>query len=739
MGLYTEVIREKEEQNKAYEAYADEALMNDRRMRKLEKDTDDAQSALLYILGKFGVTVPRIYGAYGLEDLLESVLDPMGMMYRRSDSVMEAGQNHNEYILAFRQDGKAVAITPSFIGYWWYCPHESRSGYAGREYLRGLQPQCYVFNQPLKEERTITLTFISNVMKYLTVYDVVYLFAASAAMTGLGLILPHINKWVYSVFLKDPAGNMTRLRMMFGLFLSLNIVRGCISVMKSKVLSLLRNRVSFKIQAAVMAKTLHLPRSFFSENSSGKLSKRMSSCTDLSNMILSIFLDILLNFSFSGVYLFQMHNISPELFLPALIFIVLKLAASIIGAIGNSLINRKVMRIQMESNSFFYSVIRGIQKIKGMGAEKAVYAMWAEMYRTILHYHYNQPFFLRHQGAILNALTTCATVTLMSTAAFNGITREEYMIFASSYGMLTAAAGTLTSVMGQIFRIRTLAENVRPMFETKNEQREQLDYVHSLNGNIRVDNVHFSYDDETRGCLNGVTLNIKAGEKLAIVGASGCGKSTLLKIIMGMEQADTGTVYFDGRDITLLNQKSLRQRIGSVFQFSKLFPGTIYDNVVFGSSVEVSEAEVWDALDKACIGEYIRSLPLQLNTEISESNSSGFSGGQRQRLLIARALIGKPGVLILDEATSALDNVTQKQVLDAVNQLSCTVIMVAHRLSTVVNFDRIVMLDQGRIAESGTYQELMDLHGGFAELVNKQIIKEEAEHSGAKEQVILAS
>ena len=733
MGIYSDLIRKKEENNRLLEKYAEEALFNDTHIRRMENEADDMQSALLYILEKFRIPTVRGYGFRSAEAVLESTLSPLGIMYRHAESCEEEAKDRTEYILAYRQDGKVVALTPSLTGYRWYCPHDSTNGLATRAYIRSLKPGCYVINQPMAVTESIILTFIFNTLKYMTVYDAAVLVASTAAAAWLGLLLPRISNWVYNTFLNDPNPDMMKLKTVFVMFMTINIVRGVIGLLRQQVLNLLKNRITIRIQADVMARILHLPRSFFAENSSGKLSKRISSCSNLSSMIINIFLDILLNFSFSGMYFSQMKRIAPELFVPAVIFIVLKILISIIAAIGSAMIERKTMAVEMENSSFFYSVVRGIQKIKGMGAEKAVYARWAGSYRNILHSQYNQPFLLRHQGAVITLLTTASTVTLMGLTALNGLPRESYMVFTTSYSMVISVASSLTGIMNNIFRMKNLSDNVKPIFVSPSIRNSGTEYVRRLKGNVRADNIRFSYEDESRGCLCGISLNIKAGEKVAIVGESGCGKSTLLKIIMGLETPNSGAVYFDEKDITMLNQNSLRQRIGSVFQFSKLFPGTIFSNVTFGCTEEVSEEEVWDALDKACIGDYIRSLPLQLNTEVSESNSSGFSGGQRQRLLIARALIRKPGVLILDEATSALDNMTQKQVLDAINDLTCTVIMVAHRLSTVSECDKIIMLEKGVIAEEGTYEELIAKNGKFAKLVEKQMIRE-TEDSTAKKQ-----
>jgi len=205
---------------------------------------------------------------------------------------------------------------------------------------------------------------------------------------------------------------------------------------------------------------------------------------------------------------------------------------------------------------------------------------------------------------------------------------------------------------------------------------------------------------------------------VALVGRTGCGKSTLVRLLLGFEKPDRGGVFYDGRDISSLDLRSLRKHIGAVTQNGQLFQGDIFSNIII-SAPELTLKDAWEAAETAGIAKDIREMPMGMNTLISEGQG-GISGGQKQRLLIARAIVPKPEILIFDEATSALDNRTQKQVSEALDRLDCTRIVIAHRLSTIRNCDRILVMDRGRIAEEGTYEELIAKNGFFAELVARQ-------------------
>jgi ABC-type bacteriocin/lantibiotic exporter with double-glycine peptidase domain len=214
-----------------------------------------------------------------------------------------------------------------------------------------------------------------------------------------------------------------------------------------------------------------------------------------------------------------------------------------------------------------------------------------------------------------------------------------------------------------------------------------------------------------------VSLTVIPGEHLAIVGPSGCGKSTLLRILLGLQDAESGSILVDGKDLNSLDRPAVRRQIGSVLQSSQLISGTIRANLDMGRGFTTEQ--LFDALTMASIADDVRDMPLGLDTPVSDGGGT-ISGGQRQRLLIARALTGNPRMLVFDEATSALDNITQAAVVDALERLRLTRIVVAHRLSTIRRADRIIVMDAGRIVDSGTYDQLVDRPGPFRDLALRQ-------------------
>ena len=218
--------------------------------------------------------------------------------------------------------------------------------------------------------------------------------------------------------------------------------------------------------------------------------------------------------------------------------------------------------------------------------------------------------------------------------------------------------------------------------------------------------------------IDDLSLKIKSGEYLAVVGSTGCGKSTLMRLLLGFEKPQKGSIFYDKKDIAKIDSESLRRKIGVVMQDGKLFLGDIYSNIVI-TAPELTLDEAWKAAEIASIADDIRAMPMGMHTIISQGQG-GISGGQRQRLMIARAVAPKPKILMFDEATSALDNITQKKVSEAIESLECTRIVIAHRLSTIQNADRIIYLEDGKIVEEGTYKELIEKNGYFAKLVERQ-------------------
>ncbi|MGN1121974.1 MAG: ATP-binding cassette domain-containing protein, partial [Eubacteriales bacterium] len=376
------------------------------------------------------------------------------------------------------------------------------------------------------------------------------------------------------------------------------------------------------------------------------------------------------------------------------------------------------MLIASKCNGMTYSLITGIQKIKLAGAEKRAFTRWAKHFNEEIQHSYGRPTYMIISGTIGLAISLLGAFVMYCLAIESGVSVADYYAFTAAYGMVSGAFMALADMALNAAQIRPVLDMAKPILDAVPEISEDKQMVERLSGGVELNNVSFRYNDSMPNVIDDLTLKIRPGQYVAIVGRTGCGKSTLVRLLLGFEKPQKGAIYYDGRDMQSLDPKSLRHNIGTVIQNGKLLQGSLFENISI-SAPELTLDEAWEAAELAGIADDIREMPMGMQTMISEG-SGGISGGQKQRLMIARAIASKPKILILDEATSALDNITQKKIADSLDTLKCTRIVIAHRLSTIRHCDRIIVLDGGRIVEDGTYEQLIRQGGFFAELVERQ-------------------
>ncbi len=652
------------------------------------------------------------------EEQIEIAMRPYGLM--RRNVRLKKGWRKDSFgpVLAFMK-GKdiPVAILPGSMGGYKFIDPESGKRVrvnSKNEELFEEQAICFYRSLPLKKLE------ISDLFSYLkdisSAGDIVMIIAATALVALLGLIGPYLMQLITGPVLETKS-----VKILTGMAVFMFSAAVSARIMLS-IKNLLMNRLSLKasvcVEAAVMMRVLLLPPNFFRNYSSGELASRVNSVNSLCTLLLNTLLSSVLTTVASLVYVFQIRRFTPALTVPAVLIIIVTVGLTIISAVMQVEVSRRLMKLQSKEQGLSYALISGIRKIKLSGAEKRMFSRWADVYAQESEYQYNPPFLLKINPILASAVTLIGNIFLYYTAAANGIDSASYLGFNAAYGQVFGAFTQIVAVAVSIANIKPTLEMAEPILTEEPEAAEGKEVITGLRGNIEVNNVSFRYSEEQPYILNDFSLKIKSGEYLAIVGRTGCGKSTLMRILLGFEKPERGAVFYDGRDINRIDLKSLRTRIGTVMQSGGLFQGDIYSNITI-SAPGLSMDEAWEAAEIAGIADDIREMPMGMQTLISEGQG-GVSGGQKQRLMIARAIAPKPKILMFDEATSALDNMTQKKVSDALEKLSCTRIVIAHRLSTIKNCDRIIVLEGGRIIEDGNYEELIAKNGYFAELVAKQ-------------------
>ncbi len=727
MGWFDEQIKQRKQNDDELfaEAFAGIAgAVTGAKISALKSDAQRTKNAVDEILRYYRIRPCEVPDSVkDINERLEYLLRPHGVMRRTVR--LEKGW-YKEAVGAMlaikKSDGSAVALIPSgFAGYTYFDEEKGKRVRVSRKTEGLFEEEAIAFYASFPLKKIGMKDLVMHIVKSLSVSDFVLIALATLVVTLVGLLTPKLTNLLFSDVLASGSLQILLAIAVFMICVSLSAL--LIGGVKALLMARINTKMSLSVQAATMMRILSLPADFFKEYSAGDLASRAGSVQSLCNMLISAVLSTGLTSIFSLVYIGQIFVYAPALVVPALLVIAATIVVSVITTFVQLRVSRQQMKLGAEESGLTYALISGVQKIKLAGAEKRAFAKWGNLFAASARLQYNPPAFLNYNAVITTAISLAGTIAMYYFAVISGVSVADYYAFNTAYGMVSGAFMSLASIALTVANIKPVLEMIKPILDARPEISEGKRVIERLSGGIELNNVSFRYNENMPLIVDNLSLKIRPGQYVALVGATGCGKSTLMRLMLGFETPQKGAVYYDGKDLSSIDLKSLRRKIGVVMQNGKLFSGDVFSNITI-SAPWLTLNDAWEAAELAGIAEDIRRMPMGMHTIISEG-SGGVSGGQRQRLMIARAIAPKPKVLMFDEATSALDNLTQKKVSESLDKLKCTRIVIAHRLSTIRSCDRIIYLEGGKIVEDGNYEELIAKNGKFAELVARQRLDDE--------------
>lgn len=723
MGWFDEQIRDrKHNDDEAFaEAFANMAsAVTGRKIEaSLNNDRAVTKDAIDEILRYYHVKSREVPDEIGdVNEQLEYLMRPFGIM--RRTVTLEKGWYRDAVgamLGVLRESGRVVALIPTGIsGYSYFDYDTGKRKKINHKNQQLFEAEAIAFYKPFPLKKISLPSLASYIVRTLSASDFVMIALATLALSLIGMFSPMISKLLFDRVLTSGSVRLLIAITVFSVCVSISTL--LISAVKNMITARIETKLNISVDAATMMRIMSLPADFFKQYSAGELSNRASQVGVLCKMLASTVLSAGLTSVFSLIYISQIFVYAPALVVPAMIIILVTVVFSVVSSLVQMKLSIRRMELSGKEDGMTYALITGIQKIKLAGAEKRAFARWGNLYAENARLAYSPPMFIRLNSVISLAISLTGTIIMYVMAVKSGISVADYYAFDTAYGMVSGAFASLAGIALTVAQIKPILNMVKPFFDAVPEVSDGKQVITRLSGGIELSNVSFRYSENMPLVVDDMSLKIRPGQYVAIVGKTGCGKSTLMRLLLGFEHPQKGAIYYDGRDLERIDLRSLRRRIGAVMQNGKLFQGDIYSNIVI-SAPWLSQEEAWEAVELAGIADDIRTMPMGMNTIISEG-SGGISGGQRQRLMIARAIAPKPRILMFDEATSALDNITQKKISEALASLKCTRIVIAHRLSTIKQCDRIIVLDHGKIIEDGKYDELIEKNGFFAELVARQ-------------------
>jgi len=536
----------------------------------------------------------------------------------------------------------------------------------------------------------------------------------------LALLLPIVTGQVFGEII--PGADRSRLLAMTLALVASAVAAAAFQVTRSIAVLRLGGRIDGSLQSAVWERLLSLPVSFFRRFTVGDLAVRSLGVDTIRELltgnVLTSFLALVFSlFSFALLFYYSWRL---ALLATGLIAALMAVTAALIYLQLRH--QREVLDLQGRLASLLFGLIGGIDKLHLGGAEERAFSRWAERFAAQRRRTLQAQRAANVQAAFsatYGVLTSLALFAAVGWSARASLPVGDFLAFNAAFGQFLGAALSGLAILSTVLTLVPVYERLQPILESLPEADASKSEVGELAGAIEFSHVSFRYQEDGPLILDDVSFHAAPGEFVALVGPSGSGKSTCLRLLLGFERPNAGSIYFDGQDLAALSIHSVRRQLGVVLQTGRPMVGDLYSNIVGSAHLPLDDA--WEAARMAGLEEDIRSMPMGMHTVVSEGAGT-FSGGQKQRLLIARAIVRRPRVILFDEATSALDNRTQQMVSESLARLKATRIVIAHRLSTIARADRIYVVDAGRVIESGTYRELLEGDGLFARLASRQLV-----------------
>lgn len=621
-----------------------------------------------------------------------------------------------------KENNQVIPLIPNKIkGYSYYDFKTQKKIKINKKTKSLIKENATYFYRPFPSKQLKIKDLILYALTQIRISDIFFFIIILLLSTAIGMLVPLTTQILFGYVIHNRDLDVLLSMALFMVFLTIGrLIFKCYEGLFKSNLGI---KIDANVSAAIMQRVLSLPATFFCKYSAGEVSSRSKYISNLISTSIYLIGVTTIEAIFSLAYIFQIFMFAPKLVLPSFLLIVANVVFSIVMAIVREKEIKKHIQFAIDESSMSFALIEGMEKIKMTNSEERMYNRWEKAYAKSIKFSYNPPWYIKFSSLFSMIISLGGTMLLYFTALNSEIDASSYYAFMSAYGLSSAGFMSLVSVLEAVCTIRPSYQMAKPILDEIPEIDINKKILTSIHGNIAFNNVSFSYTNSDHLVLDNISFEVKEREYVAIVGRTGCGKSTIMKLILGFIKPNSGNITFDSYDINELDLPSLRSHIGSVMQDCRLFSGDIFNNITITAPC-ASEADAWEAAKISHIEKDIENLPMGMHTYISEGNG-GVSGGQKQRLAIARAVVNKPKLLIFDEATSALDNITQKAVSDSIDKLDCTRIVFAHRLSTIKNCDRIILIENGKVVEQGNYKELIKLNKKFAKLVARQRIKEE--------------